>query len=411
VWFDVNMLDKILFNLLSNAVKYTAEYGFIHVVINRTEGEMVSVRVEDSGVGMEPETMEHAFDLFYQGEDGRNKGTGLGLALSKELILLHHGSITIQSEKGRGATFEIRLPLGRDHFTEEELAKDMIFYEPNYEEARIFLQEDAAPKDLVGEAAVALHEQSILVIEDNAEIRAFIRRHLEGNYEIIEAPDGDTGIELAFERMPDLVISDVLMPGKKGFEVTEIIKNDLRTSHIPVIILTARGSMEQQIAGLKTNADAYIVKPFHAGFLEQTIRGLLANRATLRGHYSSELPTSGGGLPVDKKTERKFISRFTAIVEDNISNDQFTVNDICTALGMSRVPLYKKVKAVMGYNVNEYILHVRLQKARHLLLHEDLSIAEISFQVGFSSPTYFATVFKSRFGVTPKSFKQKGRTG
>jgi signal transduction histidine kinase/DNA-binding response OmpR family regulator len=412
VWFDVNMLDKILFNLLSNALKYTGEHGFINVVIsNDHEPGNVLIKVEDSGIGMEPETLEHAFDLFYQGDDGRYRGTGLGLALSKELIILHHGSITIKSEKGRGATFEIRLPLGRDHFEEADIEKTPGPYELNYEEARIFLNE-AEPMKLntSAEEKVVAHTQSVLLIEDNKEIRLFIKDQLNKQYEVIEAEDGNEGLELAFETIPDIVISDVLLPGRNGMLLTEIIKNDMRTSHIPIILLTAKGSIEHQIDGLKRNADAYIVKPFNIRHLEQTIRSLLNNRELLKGHYTSELAFNAEPASL-KKIDRKFINEFSAIVENNISNEHFSVNDICVQLGMSRVPLYRKVKAVMGYNINEYIMNARLQKAKYLLRNEDLSISEVSLKVGFASSTYFATVFKSKFGMTPKAFKEKGHAG
>jgi len=408
VWFDANMLDKILFNLLSNALKYTNEHGFINVVISKEEyPDNVLIKVEDSGVGMDPETLEHAFDLFYQGDDGRYRGTGLGLALSKELIILHHGSITIKSEKGKGATFEIRLPMGKDHFEEMDLEKAPMPYELNYEEARIFLNESEPLTSTAGnEEDMVAYSQSVLVIEDNQEIRQFIRAQLGKEYEVIEAEDGSAGLEMAFEVVPDIIISDVLMPGKDGMQITEILKHDIRTSHIPIIILTAKGSIEQQIDGLKLNADAYIVKPFNIRYLEETIHSLLNNRESLKGHYTSELSLKSG-----KKIDRKFINEFSAIVENNISNEHFTVNDICVHLGMSRVPLYRKVKAVLGYNINEYIMNVRLQKAKYLLLNEDLSISEISFRVGFATPTYFATVFKSKFGMTPKTFKEKGHAG
>ncbi len=214
-------------------------------------------------------------------------------------------------------------------------------------------------------------------------------------------------MEQVIEMKPDLIISDILLPGKDGMVITETLKNDVRTSHIPIIILTARGSMEQQIEGLSLNADAYIVKPFNIRYLEENIKSLLRNRESLKGHYTSELlPDSSRNAP--SRLERKFINEFSAIIESNISNEDFTVNDICTALGISRVQLYRKVKAVLGCNVNEYILNVRMQRAKYLLLNEDLSIAEVSYKVGFSSAAYFSTVMKSRLGVTPTEFRSNG---
>ena len=409
VWFDVNMLDKILFNILSNAFKYTNENGSISVAVKKDESNKnVIIKIEDSGIGMGPETLEHAFNLFYQGNEGTYKGTGLGLALSKELITLHQGSIKIKSEKWKGATFEISLPLGKEHLQERELEKDASIYQLNYEDAKIYTNEgDILKPPLADDNSITAKEQSILIIEDNPEIRMFIKNHLSKNYEIIEAENGNMGLNLAYEIVPDLIISDILLPGKDGMMITDTLKNDIRTSHIPIIILTAKGSIEQQIEGLKLKVDAYLVKPFNVQYLEETIKSLLGNREILKGHYTSELPHENIRNSSAKKIDRKFVNEFSSIVESNVANENFGVDDICKAIGISRVQLYRKAKAVLGYNINEYILEVRMQKAKYLLLNEDFSISEISYKVGFSSQAYFSTVFKSKFGVTPKAFKEK----
>jgi len=410
-WFDVNMLDKILFNILSNAFKYTSDHGAITVAISTDAARKnVIITIADSGIGMTPETQNHAFDLFYQNSEGKYKGTGIGLALSKELITLHHGSIKIKSEKWKGATFEICLPLGKDHLQETELEKEPTSYELNYEDAKIYTDESEPLKQVTPEGgSTTTPEQSVLVIEDNAEIRTFIKRHLSKSYEVIEAGDGNLGLNLAYEIVPDIIISDILLPGKDGMAITETLKNDIRTSHIPIIILTAKGSMEQQIEGLKLNADAYIVKPFNIQYLEENIRSLLKNRESLKSHYTSELSNDSNRHSASRKIDRKFVNEFTSIIENNIANEDFSVNDICTELGISRVQLYRKVKAVLGYNVNEYILDVRMQKAKYLLRNEmELTIAEVAYKVGFSSAAYFSTVMKSKVGVTPTEYRNSG---
>jgi signal transduction histidine kinase/AraC-like DNA-binding protein/ABC-type xylose transport system substrate-binding protein len=413
VWFDVNMLDKILFNILSNAFKYTNDHGSITVFVDKDNTNTNAIiKIEDSGIGMGPETLEHAFDLFYQGNEGTYKGTGLGLALSKELITLHHGNIKIKSEKWKGATFEISMPLGKKHLEENEIEKETAPYLLNYEETKIYTNEaetlkPVSPEDI---ASTTAKDYSILLIEDNMEIRLFLKSQLGKNYEIIEAENGNVGLNQAYEIVPDIIISDILLPGKDGMLITETLKNDIRTSHIPIIILTAKGSIEQQIEGLKLKADAYIVKPFNVQYLEETIKNLIRNRETLKYHYSSELPNESLRASASKKIDRKFVSEFSSIVESNIANENFGVDDICKEIGISRVQLYRKVKAVLGFNINDYILSVRMQKAKHLLLNEDLTISEISFKVGFSSQAYFSTVFKSKFGFTPSEFKAKSKT-
>lgn len=408
VWFDVNMIDKVLFNILSNAFKYTGDHGVITIYISPdSDNKNVIIKIEDSGVGMNPETKEHAFDLFYQGNEGTYKGTGLGLSLSKELISLHHGSIRLKSEKWKGTIFEIILPLGKKHLRETEIETGSENYSLNYEDARVYTNEMEEIKLLAGdEKPFGEKEQSVLIIEDNDEIRQFLKVQLSKTYEVLEAENGSLGLNLAYEIVPDVIISDIMLPGKDGMQITETLKNDIRTSHIPIIILSAKASVENQIAGLKLKADAYIVKPFNMQYLEETIGGLLRNREALKGHYTSGLPNDYIKNAGSKKIERKFVSEFSAIIESNISNEDFGVNDICRELGISRVQLYRKVKALIGYNVNDYILNVKMQKAKYLLLNEELSISEISYKVGFASQAYFSTVFKSKFGLTPKAFKE-----
>ena len=237
-------------------------------------------------------------------------------------------------------------------------------------------------------------------------LRAFLKKRIGESYEIHEADNGEKGITAAFDIVPDLIISDILLPGQDGLQITETLKQDIRTSHIPIILLTAKGSISEQIAGIKSQADAFIVKPFNLEYLEETIKNLLKNRAVLREHYTSELPTETKTNSANK-IDRKFINEFTTLVENNLSNEEFAVDDICKKIGISRVQLYRKVKALIGYNVNDYILNVRLQKAKFLLAKENLTISEVSFRVGFSSQGYFSTVFKSKFGVTPSEFKEK----
>ena len=407
LWFDVTMLDKVLFNLLSNAFKFTGENGIINITIDKTaDGNMAVIKVQDSGVGMSMNDAEHAFELFYQGHSSTFRGSGLGLSLSKELINLHRGTITVKSEKGKGTDFEIKLPIGKSHLQPDEILSEKLSLINTYEDIKIYTT-DMEPVVLQKEITdVSNRENSILIIEDNSDLRAFLKKRLGDNYEIREAENGETGISYAFDIVPDLIISDILLPGQNGLQITETLKQDIRTSHIPVILLTAKGSISEQIEGIRSQADAFIVKPFNLEYLEETIKNLLKNRAVLREHYTSELPTETRSNS-SSKIDRKFITEFTAIVENNIANEDFSVDDICRKIGISRVQLYRKVKALIGYNVNDYILTVRLKKAKFLLTNEDLTISEVAFKVGFASQGYFSTVFKSKFSVTPSEFKEK----
>ena len=412
VWFDMQMLDKVLFNLLSNAYKFTNEHGFINISVSKdTITQMAVIKIEDSGIGMNPEAVKHAFDLFFQADEASLKGTGIGLALSKQLITLHHGTIELKSEKWKGSVFEIRLPLGAAHFATDEIdeaGKDSAI---QYDDVRIYsvdTETAAIPKDdgeMSSRSSTPSKEHSILLIEDNADMRSFLRLQLENSYEICEAENSSAGLNMAFDIVPDLIICDIILPGDSGLAITEQLKNDIRTSHIPIIILTAKIEIENQLESLRLKADAFITKPFNLQYLHEMINNLLRNRESLKEHYTSELPTEIR-TGVSKKIDRKFLNEFAAIVENNISNENFTVENICREIGISRVQLYRKLKALLGMNVNDYILNVRLQKSKYLLTNEDITISEIAFKVGFSSQAYFSTVFKSKFSCTPSEFKE-----
>jgi len=409
IWMDVTMLDKVIFNLLSNAFKFTRDNGYIHIYISKNSNQAV-IKIEDNGMGMSKDAIEHAFDVFYQGEYENYKGSGLGLALSKNLIELHKGAITVASENLKGTTFEICLPLGKEHLAKDEMvdsspeSNKSIFYEHE----KIFTADLATEQAVKHEAETnqTKKEYTVLIIEDNADLRHFLARKLSTQYEILEADNGQMALQQAFDHIPDLIICDVVIPGKDGLALTRIIKTDFRTSHIPVILLTAKTSIEQQIEGMKNSADAYVTKPFNSAFLDHTIKSLLANRARLKEHFTGEMPAALNTQTISKP-DRKFVSEFTALVESNLSNEDFNIDSICKNMGVSKVQLYKKVKTLLNMNVNDYILSTRLQKAKYLLKNESFTIAEIASRTGFTSPAYFSTVFKSKAGVTPKEFREK----
>ncbi|MDB5142359.1 MAG: histidine kinase, partial [Mucilaginibacter sp.] len=331
----------------------------------------------------------------------------IGLALSREIINAHYGSIKVQSEKWKGSKFTVVLPLGDSHLSPQEktsqpgdwtdLSKRSEIYSADLKNIPILTEPD--PLRLP-------REFSILIIEDNKELLQYLVEKFNEHFEVFTADNGNEAITQAYERVPDIILSDVVLPGLSGKTVSERLKSDIRTSHIPVILLTAQGSIEQQISGIDAMADLYITKPFNFEYLLANVKNLIRNRRILKDHFTSDI-SSGERPSLAKSIDKKFINDFAGIVEQNLANDKFNVDDICKLIGVSRIQLYRKVKALLGCSITDYILNRRLKKAKYLLQNEDLSIAEITYLVGFSNPNYFATVFKAKYDCTPTEFKRK----
>jgi signal transduction histidine kinase/DNA-binding response OmpR family regulator/ABC-type xylose transport system substrate-binding protein len=405
VWFDVDMLDKVFFNLISNAIKFCTVDGMIKITIYQDE-HYVHVEVEDNGRGMSDEDSALVFNQFYQADNAPVTGSGIGLSLSKEIILFHHGHIEVKSQKGRGTTFTVSLPLGDSHLDPQKKSHSHGNWPDMANRAKIY----QADVDRVFEAkeidpVINQKEHSVLIVEDNADLLHYLAEKLAGHFEIYIAENGNAAISKANQFIPDLVISDVVMPGLSGKELSQKLKSDLRTSHIPIILLTAQGSLDNQISGMKSMSDLYITKPFDFGYLLASIQNLITNRSLLKEHFISDISTSEK-IPVSKNLDKKFLNDFSAIVEENLSNDKFSVDDISRAIGISRVQLYRKIKALLDCTVTDYIMNRRLKKAKYLLNNESCTIAEITYMVGFSNPNYFATVFKAHYGCTPSEFKK-----
>lgn len=404
-WFDVNMLDKVIFNILSNALKFTSDNGQILLQL-RDDADNIFVDVTDNGIGMTPDEVTHVFDQFYQADTSSNLGSGLGLSLSKELMRLHHGDIQVTSTKWKGTTFTVSLKKGDLHFSDSEKQSAAAIPEQIFEQAKIYTTDLDEPEQLpLKETFAALKEHSVLIIEDNADLLRYLHEKFSDYFDVTVAVNGAAGLNTAFEQVPDLILSDMVLPQMSGKEITEKLKADLRTSHIPIVLLTAKGSIEQQITGIESLADAYIVKPFNFEYLLATARNLIQNRTLLKQHYSSDISVPSR-LPLSKALDKKFINDFAGIVEQNLANENFSVDDICKELGVSRVQLYRKVKALLDCSITDYILNRRLKKAKYLLINESYSIAEITYMVGFSTPSYFSTVFKNKYGSTPSEFKR-----
>ena len=398
LWFDAEKLDKVLFNLLSNAFKYTPKGGLIHVRLDRVDNQ-VRIQVQDNGQGMTPDEQEHAFDLFYSGSKPFNLAKGLGLALSMEFIQLHRGDICVKSEPEKGTTFTMLLPLGNEHLDADEMAgptgRNTAGYLHNVDVEDS--EETLSPITLP-----ANHAGTLLIVEDNDELRTFLANRLGSEFDIIAETDGKTGWERALESIPDLIISDVMMPGMDGFQLTQRIKTDLRTSHIPVVLLTAKGQMENRIEGTRAGADAYITKPFNTTFLVETLRTMLANRQKWQQRFASDFSPQSGG----NRQEKKFLNELTSLIEQNLSDPGFGVEKLSREMGVSRVQLYRKVQALLDMNVMDYLTDIRLKRAKYLLRETNKPMAEIALETGFNSPAYFTTFFKQHTKRTPSEYRK-----
>jgi DNA-binding response OmpR family regulator len=374
--------------------------------------DFVQITVKDTGIGIPPEDLPHIFDRFYQAGDAYAKdtqGTGIGLALTKELVELHHGEIEVSSEVGKGTTFTVRLPLGKEHLQPEEIA------DAGYQMPDTGYSSETADIDISGtrDQASGIHSQSpnhqitkspsILIVEDNPDMRTHIRELLDKSYKVVEAVDGEDGLAKAAEINPEMIISDVMMPNMDGFQFCEKIKTDERTSHIPVILLTARASGESKIEGLETGADDYLTKPFDAKELRVRVNNLIEQRRKLQERFRREITVQPGDITVTSIDE-KFLQRAINIVEEKISNSDFNIDQFCSEIGMSRPTLNRKLRALTGLSTNEFIRTLRLKRASQLLQQKSATIIEIAYEVGFNNPSYFAECFRKQFGKSPSEY-------
>ena len=410
-YFDASMLDKVFFNLLANAFKFTPDRGSIRVRVEAdVDQDCVRIRFVDNGQGMSTEQIAHAFDRFYQGVPDQARGTGLGLALAKELVSCHAGQITVSSQPGRGTCFEVTLPLRQGEAFDEVVPTDSAPLTTEHclelealENVTTAFSGKPSLVDFTLSDEGQLPDTTVLVVEDNDDLRHFLVRKLRRTYHVLEAADGPHGLKQALARVPDLIVCDVMLPGQDGLAIARTLKSDVRTSHIPIVLLTARATPDQQIAGLRTGVDAYVTKPFHLPLLLEQMDTLLWNREQLRQrftstHASSELPAA---LP---DLDRQFLQRLTTFIQQNLAQSALNVNAITQEMGLSRVQLYRKVKALLGVSINDYVKVLRLKEAKRLLLRPDLTIAEVAYAVGFSSPAYFSTVFKAYYQQSPSDF-------
>ncbi len=446
LFVDKDKIEKILYNLISNAFKFTDEGGTIEISITplnppsrgdllladplskrsaefppfRGDGRGVQIKISDTGRGIPPEKLEHIFDRFYQADDSYTKdqeGTGIGLALTKELVEIHHGKITVESEIGKGTTFYIFLPKGKGHLKKDEIVdktaipvKREELPEPIPELE--FSESDLTKEDHLSQDKIDGKEDKpyLLIVDDNADLRAYMRGCLDKDHYIFEAKDGIEGFNMATEKVPDLIISDVMMPKMDGYKLCKKLKTDERTSHIPVVLLTARASTESRIEGLETGADDFITKPFDTEELLIRIKNLIDQRRKLQERFMKnaakigykelmELPESG-----INSMDQKFMQKAINIVQEHLSDEAFNVKAFGSKMNMSRMQIHRKLVALTGQPANIFIRTLRLNKAAELLAIKSGNVTEVAYEVGFNNLSYFARCFREQFGLSPSEF-------
>lgn len=395
LYIDRNMMDKVFFNILSNALKFTPKNGSIKLALFENEGT-VDIVVKDSGIGIPREEFKRIFDPYMQGSNNMKPSSGLGLHISKKFVELHSGEIKVSSHQG--AEFRVSIPKGKDHFKDKDIS-DITTDAPltrfkNLSEATIPIEE--IQEELEKDA------ETILIIEDNTDLSFLLKKKLRKDYRVYLS-DGTDGIEKALEIIPDAIICDLNLPDIDGFEICSELKKDLRTSHIPTLILTAHNDKDSKVRALKAGADTYITKPFHSEILKESLKAILYNREKIRYYYINKINEVKDEH--FEKSEQNFLKEFNTIIDENIRCPEFSVEQLASRLNISRVQLYRKVKALMGVTVSEYINTQRLDKARGLLQESNMNISEIAYEVGYSSPGYFSTSFKNKYGVSPKQWK------
>lgn len=401
--FDQDKLEKILFNLLSNAFKFTPENGTVTVTIELKEeekGKFLRIEVKDTGIGIPADKQEKIFERFFQNELPKsmvNQGSGIGLSITKEFVKIHGGTITVESEIGKGSCFTVILPIQEVLNIVTNLSEEPIAFPGMTEDATAW-----------STTAPAIKNPVLLLVEDNEDFRFYLKDNLKSEYQIIEARDGVEGWKQVLTNLPDLIVSDVMMPEMNGIELCRKIKTDSRTSHIPLILLTARTSEEQKLEGFETGTDEYITKPFNFEILVSRIRNLIEQRKKYHKAFQTQLAVKASDLNITSLDE-KFIQNAIRYVEENISRPDFSVEELSRELGISRAHIYKKIPSLTGKSPLEFIRTIRLQQAAQLLEKSQLTVAEIAYQVGFNNPKYFARCFKEEYQVLPSVYASAKR--
>ena len=408
--FDPDKIEKILNNLLSNAFKYTDPGGEIKVNLSvifasdtndfsnqDTEKQYVELIIKDTGEGIATKHLSKIFMRFFQTDEGnRNPGAGIGLSLVKELVDLHRGTIDVASKPGKGSKFTIRIPL--ETFQKAETI--------NLANKKEEVKAEPETSELIDSSEML--SKIMLIIEDNTDVRQFIASHFNSTYKIYQAPNGKEGWEFALKVVPDIIISDIIMPKMDGYELCKKLKNDVRTSHIPVLLLTAMHSKEHELKGLNIGADDYITKPFDLSVIQAKVENLLSIRESLRNKYSSTVVLEPTNVVLASPDER-FLRNAIEVIESNISDSDLDIESFATLVGVSRMQLYRKLHALTDMTVKEFIRHIRLKRATQLLVQKKLNISEIAYEVGFKDLSHFRKCFKQEYGMSASEYVAKSK--
>ena len=411
VYLDKDKVEKIINNILSNAFKFTSENGEILIRVSK-HTKFVEIYISDTGIGISKERLTKIFDRFYQVDGSHTKeqeGTGIGLALTKELVELQKGEIQVESQEGKGTIFIIRLPLSKKQFKPEEIydSKEKISADKELSMANESgLDKEKAMIGLIEETDQSSGKEEkplLLIVEDSTDVQNYMRGFLKNEYQILEATDGEDGFKKSINQVPDIIVSDIMMPKIDGFQLCEKLKTDERTSHIPVILLTAKATSEDKIEGLETGADDYVMKPFDEKELKARIKNLIEQRKKLREYFLKE-----GIFNLDNKKitsiDKKFFEKTVRIINEHLSDSLFGVETLARELTIGRTSLHKKIMALVGEPPGALIKRIRLSKAGILLKNNIGNISEIALEVGFNNPAYFSECFKRQFGVTPSQY-------
>ena len=415
IWYDENKVDKIVYNLLSNAFKFTPDKGSISVKLSLARQldlveKYVEISIEDNGIGISEEDLQHIFDRYFRVENPDSfvqTGSGIGLSLTRELTELHSGKIEVSSRLGKGTSFRVLLPLGKDHLSADEIVeKDETRKGQRVSLKQFALKDEQEYIDKYDPVQPQLDHSDrpiLLIVDDDRELREFFKSNFSPTYIVIEAENGKEGFGMALKNNPDIIISDIMMPVMDGIELCRKLKTDIKTSHIPIILLSAKAGIESRIEGLDTGADAYIAKPFTIKLIEVQISNIIENRKNLRKKFSKELvlqPSKIAITPIDAN----FLQKAIGIVEEHMSDTDFSVDIFIKEIGMSRSRMHRKIRALTSQSTSEFIRTIRLKRAVSLLEKSQLSIEEISYAVGFSSTAYFTKCFRIQFGVPPSEY-------